>query len=97
MSLILLFHIVIATSLTLAVVALLIAAIRFRQAAVAYSYTKFSFIATLLSGIVLIGISPKGIGHFCIQMTIYSLATFAVRSFYLRRMNSPSSATETTL
>lgn len=73
-------HIAIALLTILATVAVIMLA-RSPRVARAIHAMWSSFMATLVSGLVLVVLSPKSLGHFCLIATVYVVGILAVHRY----------------
>lgn len=97
MSIILLIHILSASLLTVGMIGLLIYGILRKQRRTVVNVAHVGFGATLVSGLILVIISPRSLTHLCIMMTAYSLATFGLEALYKKRTKSALHTSATTI
>jgi len=82
---ILLLHILVATIMTLAIVWVFAAAYSQRETK-AYGVMLSSFVATILSGVGLLFVSPSGLGRLCAMMSVFTLVTLVARQYYRKQV-----------
>ena len=87
MTLILLSHILIASSLTLATAKVAQAAYQQKTTSM-YTFMLVSFAATIASGIGLLFVGAGGFGRICVTMSAVTLVVFVARYYYQARVVS---------
>ena len=89
MTILLTLHILSATALISVSLAMVAAGILMRKIAHVRLAAAGTFIATSLSGVVML-FGGAALGHFCATMTFVTLVLVASRSFYVRRLEAVS-------
>lgn len=84
------FHILVASIMTLSILGVFAAAHR-RRETVAYTPMLISFAATATSGLGLLFVSPSGLGRLCAMMTAFTFLVIVARSYYRKRIVTVSS------
>lgn len=97
MSIILVFHIISATFLTVGMVGLLLLGIIRKRQQLVVQASRMSFATTLGTGVALVIVSPKSLTHLCIMMTCYSFGVFGLEVLYHKRTKNALHSSATTV